>query len=1109
MAINKENTSTKARPSTITILKDIHQQIGHQGMSVLKAIAKQLGIKNVEGMGNCSICLEAKATRAPIGKKADPQYRNAKPGESLHSDMVIDPGIWDPINGKKVTVRTRKGHRYLLVITDERSHVVWVYLLKYKDEAAEIIKQLILFLRHQTGVPCKMFNSDGAGEYVNKDLEEFFNENQIIFKTSPAHTPERNGIAERMNRTLFEMVRCMLLQAQCDPSFWGEAVVWAAHVYNVTPHPICGDKSPFEILFKYKYDLDKLGVWGCDAFVQYTPPKQTKLGARAWKGIFLGFDRTTSSYRIMRTQDKRVLATPNVKFMQDSFTLIRAINGRAVDATPVSMGVSVSGNIAQTTSVNNDANKQSRLVESRVVTVAQRIEPYVASEPVESPLIQEEPVEAELADESARNGREPVNLNISYPAESPLIQAEPEELEQLNESSGTEEQNELNADVSPIAVEPASEPEFEEPGTGLDLIQEGEPEADISMRESAATQTTNNIILRTRSGRVVKSNRSILDNPDAYDPKMLDRALNERLALFTLHEEEPHTLTIPLYPREFLCAVTVFAKGTQLMEPTKYREAIQSPQAVEWDNAMKKEVNSLKDRMVFMLIPRSTATRDGKKILKGGWVYKIKLDENNEVSKYKARFVAKGYLQEYGRDFFDTHSPVARMKSIRLLLSIAAALNLEIHQIDFETAFLNAPVEEDIYMEQPDGFNQDPSMVWKLNKSLYGLKQASRNWNIEIHKYLISIGYQQLKSDPCIYFKRSRSGRLILLALYVDDTIIVAHKDDLNEWYEDKKEISKRYPIQDLGECKWILNMKVTRDRSPRVITLSQEAYIERLVKEYDMTQCRYTNTPAENSDLSGETLDKTEVEPLDEAGHERYRSLVGALMYIANITRLDVAFRVGQLARFVSQPCKHHLKAAMRVLRYLRHNSNYVATFGANPNDKSPLIEAYSDADWAGCRESRRSTTGGIIRFNGDVISWISKRQRTVALSTAEAEYIALTETAKEIRWLQQWIQEMFKSNIKGIVRFKDRQAIVNVTGVIKCDNRAAILLGKADGIHERTKHFDLKLHFIREQVTSGNIVLEWVESAQQHADILTKVLPTTTYLRLRDQVMSQQISE
>lgn len=1087
-------------------MKGLHERAGHQGISVIRLIADQLRIKDKGEYGVCVTCLEGKPTRAPIGKEAHIQYKATEPVEALHSDLVVDPGIYDPISKRKVQIPTFKRHRYLLVITDEVTHTVWVYLLRNKDEAADIIKQLILFLYNQTGRSCRRFSTDGGGEYVNDDLTFFFEQNQIIFKNSPAYTPELNGTAERMNRTLFEMARCMLLQAGCHPAYWGEAVVWAAHVYNVTPHPVCGNKSPFELMFNYKYDLKKLHIWGCDVLVQVSPPKKTKLGSRVWKGVFMGFDRATSSYRIMRVHDKRFQASRNVNFLENSFTLIR---GKAdnVDTTLASMGVSVSNTDARTTYTEDNQHLESEQ------SVPPRVEPRKVSEPVESPLIMEEPDEAEP----------------NVPDESPHSQEEPDG-NNTDASFGTEEQEpEVHFDESP---DDSAEPEYPdeshdhdevepdpdhdeaegtvEPGNGLEESKSDsqliEPE-EKQNEQATVNSNSSNSILRTRSGRVVKPTQSLLNNPDAYDPQSLREALNERIVASSLHEEIVCSLITPLYSHDELAySVSVFANGTVLQEPSNYQEAVRSSSCVKWDDAMRAEIASLKDRDVYDLVSRHDVLRSGRKILKGGWVFKIKLDQDNNIAKHKARFVAKGYLQVYGRDFLDTHSPVARIKSIRLVLSIAAAMDFELHQLDFDTAFLNAPVEEDIYMEQPEGYNEDPSKVWKLNKSLYGLKQASRNWNKEIHTHLVTKGaYTQLKSDVCIYFKRSHTGRLIILALYVDDTIIAVHEQDIQEWYQDKKNISEKYSIKDLGECQWILNMKVTRDRQRRVITLSQQAYIERLVKEYDLEQCKYANTPAENSDLSEETADQTKSIPLNEKEHERYRSLVGAIMYIANITRLDIAFRTGQLARFVSQPYKHHWKAAIRVLRYLRHNADYVATFGLNrsTNGTIPLIaadirrgtssiQAYSDADWAGCKATRRSTSGGIIRFNGDIISWISKRQKTVALSTAEAEYIALTETAKEIRWLQQWIQEMFGMNIKGI---------------IKCDNRAAILLGGADTIHERTKHFDLKLHFIREQITMGNIALEWVESAQQHADLLTKVLPPTTFLRLRDEIMSRQI--
>jgi len=225
----------------------------------------------------------------------------------------------------------------------------------------------------------------------------------------------------------------------------------------------------------------------------------------------------------------------------------------------------------------------------------------------------------------------------------------------------------------------------------------------------------------------------------------------------------------------------------------------------------------------------------------------------------------------------------------------------------------------------------------------------------------------------------------------------------------------------------------------------------------------------------------------------------VGALLYAANTTRLDIAFQVGLLSRFLSDPCMHHFRAAHRVLNYLRLNPNIVAQFGANSSNTpvtveaflrggtghSMPVEAYSDADWAGCPEERRSTSGGIIRFNGDIICWVSRRQRTIALSSAESEYIALTEVTKEIRWVQQWVSEVLD---------------VRNPGIINCDNQAAIMLTAADGIHERTKHFDLKVHFIRDQVEKKNISTRWVSSQDQQADILTKPLDRANFLRLRD---------
>lgn len=875
--------------------------------------------------------------------------------------------------------------------------------------------------------------------------------------------------------------------------------MWATHIYNVTPHPVTNNKSPLELLFNHKHDLRKLRVWGCDALVQLAPSEHTKIGSRTWTGVLIGWDKASSSYRIMRLSDRRVFATRNAQFIEDKFDSIRQLeppNGTLIDPY-----------------TNNDDDQHNDAASS-----AQRPPTPIWGAPQAMPATSvsmgvsgctelssagtDPPTERNDSNESIdRNSNENNDRNSN--------QSDPEP----NFDDGSE-QSEIDTEV---AQPPAPQPQDGAAGMGesdpdhpmpqewdaLSVSNSDDPnvrnshhgrgQADESngpahpmppQRDDPSSSDVDTSVPRSRYGREIKPTQSLLNNFDAYGKDALSFALSDREHLQTLHEEFAHLFLMPLYlTDELACAATECVE----QEPLQYKDALRSPAYAQWRKAMEEEYQSLISQRVFSLVRRPK----GAKVLKGRWVYKIKLGPLNEVLRRKARFVIKGFMQTYGRDYTDTHSPVARMKSIKLLFSIAAWLDLEIHQLDFDTAFLNAPVDEEIYMEQPEGFNAitDPDLVLRLHKSLYGLKQASRNWNLEIHKFLIKIEYVQLKSDPCIYIKKSRTGRKILLALYVDDTIIAVHRDDLNEWYTDKSVIGGAYAIKDLGECQWVLNMKLTRDRTQGTITLSQEAYINRVVADYGMKQTRSVSTPAENCDLTSRPVDGTEPVPLNAQEHERYRSLVGALLYAANITRLDIAYIVGVLARHVSQPCRHHLRAAQRVLIYLRHNSTLTATFGAaDPNTPKPSILAYSDADWGGDKELRQSTTGGLIRFNDDVISWISKKQKTIALSSTESEYIALTETTKEVRWLQQWVIEVLGTAIKGI---------------IKCDNQAAILLTAADTIHDRTKHFDLKVHFIREQINTGNVAVEWVPTEEQHADIFTKPLPPGPFLRLRDSIM------
>jgi hypothetical protein len=521
-------------------------------------------------------------------------------------------------------------------------------------------------------------------------------------------------------------------------------------------------------------------------------------------------------------------------------------------------------------------------------------------------------------------------------------------------------------------------------------------------------------------------------------------------------------------------------------EPQTYKQAMKSNESKLWLAAMQEELAALAKQKTWDLVKCPLGTRP----IKGRWVFKVKLDSNNQPIRYKARVVAKGFQQVYGIDYNETFAPVAKLKSIKLVLALVAQFNLEFKQLDFDTAFLNASLTENVYMEQPSGFHQGPpDLVCKLNKALYGLKQAPHEWNQELNSFMLKLGYKPIASDTCVYIKRTGSGRLIILCIYVDDTVSAYDKRDEDEWLADKKKIADQYRIKDLGECEWILNMKVTRDRSARLITLSQEAYVTRVIQQFGMGECKPAPNPEAQSDLF-EPADGTAAVPLTYEEHSTYRSLVGALLYAANTTRLDIAHGVGVLSRYVASPAQHHLKAAFHILRYLKGTPNLGLTFSSSTQSINQSIVAYTDASWGNDMGDRKSTTGTVVKFNGNVISWLSKKQSVVATSTTEAEYIALAAATQEILWFRAWIKEVLDVDV--------------VSSLIHSDNQSCIALAKNDVYHSRTKHIDIKYHFIRDHIRKQHLVVDWIRTEEQQADLLTKMLPTKQFVVLRNGLLS-----
>jgi len=524
--------------------------------------------------------------------------------------------------------------------------------------------------------------------------------------------------------------------------------------------------------------------------------------------------------------------------------------------------------------------------------------------------------------------------------------------------------------------------------------------------------------------------------------------------------------------------VVMLAKTNPSTIPSTAREALRGPDADRWREAMDREIDNIESKDTWI----ETTLPAGRKAVDSRWVFAIKTDADGKVVKYKARIVAKGFSQQPGIDFEETYAPVSRLASLRILLTIGAAHDLELFQVDVEGAYLNGKLAEVIYMRYPEGMKRKRgSNILRLVKSLYGLKQSARVWWTELGEALEGIGFKRLERDWGLYHCDSaRHGAIIVLA-YVDDLVVACKSRKGIE--EVLKMMRGLWKITEIGAVSQILGLKVERDRKTRSIHLSQPAYIDSLIPRFPGHANYHPTVPlAAHRDGSPSQTDRndTAVELTP------YREVIGCLMWISGATRPDISFSVNYLARFSASPQGTHWNQALRLVAYLVKTRTHGLVLGAIDTVE---LQGWVDADYAGCPDTRRSTTGHVFQLWGSTIAWTSKRQATVAQSTLEAEYIAAAEAAREAIYLRGLLAEL-------------KVDVLKRETTLYCDNKGAISLAENPGVHQRSKHIEVRHHFIREQVENRVLKLEYIKSDAQTADILTKPLPGPRHVTNREEL-------
>jgi hypothetical protein len=512
--------------------------------------------------------------------------------------------------------------------------------------------------------------------------------------------------------------------------------------------------------------------------------------------------------------------------------------------------------------------------------------------------------------------------------------------------------------------------------------------------------------------------------------------------------------------------------------PVKLNAALRSVDRRHWKFALDKEVHDLQLAETWTLVPRNTAPN----VISGKWVFKIKHNSDGSIDRYKARWVARGFSQKQDVDYTEIFAPVVRLSSLRTLLSLSNAMSLRLYGLDVSNAFARADVDEDIYVEQPHGYVETASdnipLVCKLNRGLYGTKQAARLWNQKFRKFIVQEGWSQYESDPCIYSRYTRKFGTEFIGVYVDD---IAHAcSHISAHTALHAECNKHFPTTSQGELTWILGMEIKRDFHNKILTINQTQAILTFLEACDAREgCKQRNTPMDEQWTYGDSPVIT-----DPARQTLYRSRCGSIAYFAQCTRPDISYAINRLCRHLNNPNDACFRALNHLIGYLAKFPHLGIHY--HSHDPSTLrLEAYTDAGHGGSDiDCARSQSGYIVYFGGGPIDWSSTLQSIIAQSSAEAEQVAAFNASRAIMYFRQLLEEFGHKQSQATILWED--------------NQACIAQSKNPVNHKRCKHILLKYHYLRDLTESGIVKLEYISTTDQIADIFTKAVPPRIFAQL-----------
>lgn len=998
----------------------MHRRFAHPSRDVLKHARKHTQqFPDIDFPKEQSICRGCAQGKMPSQHYPPNTRRATRPFQLIHSDLKQFP-----------TLSYHK-HEYAIIFYDDYTSFSWVVCMRKKSAAITATRQFIAMVKNQFKSSIEAWMTDGGGEYRSHPYDDMLKDEGIKILQSAPYTHQENGRAERHIRTLMDKEEAMRLDACLPASYWEFALEHASHVYNRTPVKRLGWRTPYELLHGEQPTIDHLRVFGCGAYV-FIPKeaRKNKMSPKSELMTYIGVAPGGHGDRFMRSPNNTIFTSSQALFDETLFPKCPESNKRQntrLHNAPKPPSTKKRDDPERPPShpshdddENDDFNNRPPTLPKKGPGAPQPGQHARSRSPPSPPPMDEQPQQEAGPSEPRRSGRER------------KVKMRPD-----NAYGETRHPTDIYRDI-------------ESGKTWRDIIgDEG---------RSHQPQKWSRRQVPGPSSAPAPTSGDAHDHPLPFhdaEIELLAKLCREggvKLADYLLMKAIPPNGDAPSHAN---------------VREWTYRDIkrLSAAEQKEWIKACREELEALRRRKVYELVDRPK----GRKVIKNRWVFDIKSD-----ARKRARLVAKGFLQIEGLDFNEIFSPVVRFETVRLMLALAALENWHITGLDVRNAYLYGELEEEIYMEQPEGFAEpgQEHKVFRLRRALYGLKQAGLAWWRALDKSMTELGFKRLQSDAGIFIYTKAGSAPVVAIVYVDDALFCGPDKALVNKL--KAMFMQKWECRDLGDVKEFLRMRIKRNGSK--IAIDQCAYLEKVLQRCGMENAKPARTPLPTGYVAVSNQG-----PVDPVLRNKFQTVIGSLLYIMLGTRPDIAFAVTTLSRHAANPSQDHLNKALYICRYLIGTRSYSLVY----DGASGLgLTACSDSDWANDPDMRRSVTGYFLKLANGIFSWTSRRQRTVALASTEAEYMAVSDCSRQVVWIRSLLSELgYKLGPIPIC----------------ADNQGSLFIAGNPVTERRSKHIDIRYHYIRECIAMKKVEVFFIEGSENPADMFTKNLGWVKFEKFR----------